>query len=514
MQEILDRLYRYGGMDRGTFAGTQFDIMQTIQHLPSGKVRDRSMCEHICRKFVWIPDHEARKAGKVGAMKKVLTGGCYACGAAATSNKNLDASSLVPLELLIEWMKKEAAAQKIFHELFMGEPFRQYCEEFEVGKDAQAAIRYVFEQAKLIELNTFGGSPGMNKAALKFIGWAKQNQMRANLTDTGRQFLINPDFVNDFLADPPHVLALSFDDLTPTELKQLYSCSYQELRDLWNKSMKEEPYHGQKHKAYEGVYTGKLVTEKLVTGKANPQILVMFNAVIHPGNIDHMPELVETIASLMPRSRLNLYPAQSSFDEDPAERIPCWEPEHLPKLEKNTQWLREETLAGNPNLTARLHYYHMLLANFDHFRDEPHILCERMSGFDTWRPDRRPGALRYSEISGSATEWGNTAIDLSTGRSKKSVLPSGSKIHPGGHPMSSYWYQWTVDGGKQLHEYSPEELAKERLTGKIPTLPEHTKAFRGHIMPRLTYINVSTELGMNAEVLPHYLKYRRQDFGY
>lgn len=500
--EILNRLYTLGGLDRGAYAGIQFDMMPVPKHLQSGVVVDAGLCDHTCATAV-----------EMAGTGKIFTGGCYDCDASAAFHKGtLDVQGLAPLAQLLSWLDQAALAMRIFHERFMERHFAEHCAEFEIGPDAAKAIKQGFEAATIIELNGFGGSPELHPDILSFAVQSQQRGFRFNTTTTGRKFLTDQKFVAGFLASPPKVLALSFDDLTPDELEDLLTMSYGDLRRRWQRAIREEPYHGQKHKALEGVYAGRWVTEHLVTGNENPPVLVMYNSVIHDGNISHLPQLVSTIARLMPKARLNPYLAQSVFEKESEKRVPCWKPEHLPKLEKAIHWLRDETLAGNPNLTMRLHHYLFLQAQFETFRNDPEELCRRLSGWDGWRADRRPGAYRYCEISGSGTPWGQTVHQSENGRSQRSVQPFGKKTQAGGHP-GSYWYSW-LPNRSQVHEYTPEALAERFLYRPTDTGDGVPEEYSGYIMPRPMFNILSHEAGMDSKIVPNFVRLRQEYFGY
>lgn len=511
--EVLENLYRLGGMDRTAFAGIQFDIMPVPKHREDGGVVDAGLCDHTCATEIAVPNYEARAVGKSDAMKRIRTGGCYDCDASAAFHKGtLDTKGLAPLEQLLEWLDRAVAAVRIFHELWIERNFRDHCEEFEIGPVAAAALCQAYEDAKIIELNGFGGSPELHPDIHRFAAEAHCRNLRFNTTTTGRKFLTDEPFIAEFVANPPSVLALSFDDLSPQELEKLLTIGYPDLRKLWQQAMKDEPYHGQRHKAYEGVYAGRMV--KILTRNANPPTLVMYNSVIHGGNLDHIPQLVATIARLMPKARLNPYLAQSVFEADPKKRVPCWQPEHLPKLKRTIDWLRDETCAGNPNLTMRLHHYLFLQAQMERFWEEPQELCRRLSGWHGWRGDRRPGAYRYLEISGSGMPWGKTHYPpVEIGRpSRRSVEPLGNKTQAGGHP-GSYWYSWLAND-RQIHEYSAEDLANRMLYSPADTGSATPDEYQGYIMPRPMFNITSHEAGMDPEIVPHYINLRQKYFGY
>src|SRR5207244_2319048 len=121
---------------------------------------------------------------------------------------------------------------------------------------------------------------------------------------------------------------------------------------------------------------------------------ILFNMVIHPGNVDYFDSLLDMVTACVPGSLANPYPAQS-FKGGP----PCWTLESLPALRTHILHLIDRTLKGLPGVTKRIHYYIALEAAFRAwYGKDNERLIRFMSGIDAWDCTLRPGAYRYAQI--------------------------------------------------------------------------------------------------------------------
>ena len=467
-------LRRTGMINENVYAGIQPDDGVVWRPAGDGSYQNFTLCDHTC----------------VTEVKGKPTGGNYICEASYVFSRGSKAR-FAPREAIVNWTKRVAEAHEVARDIFIHRHFDDYCWEFEIQPTWADAIQYeLTDPMKKIEVNRFGGSPEMLPECAGIIADCKAAGLVVNLTTPGRRFMTNKKFVADIAANPPQILAMSFDDLNPDDIARLSKMDLEGIRAEWRKI---DPHHGQKQKAFEALYAAKLLREMGIP------IKILFNVVIHPGNIGHLDSVMNTLTESVPGSFANPYPAQSFGGEGP-----CWTEESLPALRAHILQFIVGTLVGTPGVTHRLSYYMMLEAAFRKWNNKKDLyrLACFMSGIDAWDFTLRPGAYRYVQI-GKSMEVVPGSLD---------TLP-----YPGGH-ISCFWNPHL--GFPEQIGGNVEELAETITTGMVRRgLDLRKKAGlmyvqTSNIMPRLAFDMVSTELGIPRDLVPEYLGVRHEHCGF
>lgn len=467
MQTEREFLLQTGMINRSVFAGIQPDDCVVWRKVEGGGFQNASLCNHDCLVTLY---------GKP-------TGGNYACDASFSSNLGARAR-FAPREAIVRWTLNVARAHAVARDMFFANHFDRYCEEFQISPSWAEAIRSELTAGdKMVEVNHFGGSPEMLPDCADIVADCKAANLVVNLTTPGRRFMLDNKFAADIVADSPHMLALSFDDVGRDELVRLAGMDLDGLKAEWKKV---SPHHGQKQKAYEGFYAARLMRERGIP------VTILFNMVIHPGNIKHFESLMEVLSECIPGCFANPYPAQA-FEGKP----PCWTLDSLPFLRAHIVSFTERMLQKTQGITRRLHYYVVLEAVFRKWRRcDPERLIEFMSGQRAWDCTKRPGAYRYVQV-GRNREVVNTLFDK---------LPI-----PGGH-IGCFWNpHWAL---REQVNGNAEQLAEFMLTGVVELGKRLFDVPKTSIMPRLMFDMVSTELGLPEELVPEYLATRREYAGF
>lgn len=464
-------LLRTGMINQNVYAGIQPDDCVVWQKVAGG-YRNHSLCNHTC----------------VTEVDGVSTGGNYTCGSSFIFANG--AKGFAPREAIVGWTKSVAAAHVVARDMFFEGHYNAYCEEFRVPPAwAQAIKAELTDPDKKVECNRFGGSPEMLRECPGIISDCKAAGLIVNLTTPGRRFMTDKQFARDIAADPPQILAMSFDDVDPDEIKRLSTMGLDDIKAEWKKI---PPYHGQRQKAYEGLYAAKLMKEMGVPVK------ILFNVVTHKGNIGHLHDILAALLEHVPGCLANPFPAQS-FGGEPL----CWTPESLPVLREHVLHFITGTLEGKPGINRRISYYNMLEAAFRKWWPKnPDRLCQFMSGIGAWDSTLRPGGYRYVQIA-SNTE----IIDV----------PFDELLFPGGH-ITDFWNPH-VGLSEQVNGHV-EELADTITTGMVRRARELRAASKlkyvqtSSIMPRLPLDTLSLELGIPVELVEVYLGTRLEFCGF
>lgn len=463
-------LVRTGMLNANVYAGIQSDDCVVWKRVPGG-YQNFSLCNHSCVKDV---------GGKA-------TGGNYVCDASFVFAEKSPAR-FAPREAIVKWTRNVARAHAVAREIFFVQHFNAYCEEFRIPAGWADAIKTELNSPdKKVEVNRFGGSPEMLRECSGIIADCKAEGLIVNLTTPGRRFMSDSQFVSDIAANPPQMLALSFDDVGPEELKRIAAMDLEQIKAEWRTI---SPHHGQRQKAYEGLYAAKLMRQMNVSMK------ILFNVVIHPGNIGHLDDLLATLTECVPGSFANPYPAQS-FDNETS----CWTLESLPALRAHIRRFIEGTLAGTPGITRRLAYYIALESACRRWSSAQERLAAFMSGIGAWDFTLRSGAYRYAQI----------------GKNMDIVeLPFGNLPFPGGH-LGCFWNP--AIGLRQHINGNTEEIGETLVTGMVKRGEELRKGKlvyvqTSNIMPRLMFDVLSTELGLPRTLVPVYIRTREEYCGF
>ncbi|MBU0978462.1 radical SAM protein [Patescibacteria group bacterium] len=438
------------------YSGFQFDLNTTMIKTNRGYAEGH-FCDHNC----------------------CLDCGNYACPAAFSKNKGVDAKSLISLEEVVACLTKAKLGMALMNQQFLDEYFDEYCQDFKIPKKIASEIKQTLETGQA-ELNMFGGNPELHPDFLEIIKQAHQLGWKVSTTTTGKKFMHDDKFIEGFLAHPPDSLAISADDYeSMEELNQILAMDAPTIKKYWQKA---NPLYGQRKKAYESMYVAKLAKKN----KRFPKIL--FNIVVHPGNLASIDQMLMAFSTEYPDAIVNPYPAQSSFNYAGA----LWQIEHLLGLEKfiDTMIQTQVKQAGQDKkkYVPRLPYWLALKSIFKSVTDQQQVL-KHLSGYQTWRCYRMPGAGRYLQASSASRNLEKTD-------------------RVGGH-LGCFWNRNTVTLVDQhLWQMSTEAVADYLLHQK-PVLPAQSdKPCPGCIMPRLMFDGPAVELGLAPELVDAYLKLR------
>lgn len=458
MMENFGLVYRVSG-------GTQIDVTVAREQKQSGFV-DSSFCDHNCRI----------------ATRGKRTGN-YECPAAFTRHPGLKARTMAEAPLLIEGIRRTIQGITMANTSFRDSGLlKKYFREFAIPTAAQQVIKQMFTRPPC-EINLFGGNPECHPQILRIIAACKESGFIVNLTTTGGKLMYDENFLKAFLTNPPDILALSADDFGDVEqANELANLTMEEIRERW---LKTSPLHGQKRKALEAAYAVRLAETQANFSR------VLFNLVVHPGNIDFIESLINLLRTNFPTAVVNPYPAQSSF----LHGAPIWREEHLPLLADFINSRIQEHMENKPGLVRRLQYWLMIKATMETYQDNIGELTKKLSGYGVWKCYETPGAGRYVKV-GASTE---------KHRRDRAA---------GGH-LACFWNSITITlQDDQVWEMEPRKIADYILGGMGQLTRQKSDACPGCIMPRLNFDMVSVELGMNPAIVPAYLKLRRQYVGF
>lgn len=443
-------------------SGLQFDLNTVLQKNENG-YSEGYLCDHNC-----TSDY-----------------GCYSCPAAFSCNKNSETKSLMKIDDIKKGLKIAERGLKLMNEEFLEKIFPSYVKKFKIPGEA---AKFLFETLSegQSELNLFGGNPELHPKFTEIIKIAKMMGFRVTATTTGKKFLHDAQFLKKFKADPPHLLAISTDDFdSVSDLKTLLASSLTKHKAYWQKV---NPLYGQRKKAYESLYIAKM-------SKSFREFCpLLFNMVIHPGNLNYINKLICVLHEEFPQVLINPYPAQSSFMGGGA----VWETEHMIKLEKFVDFMikkqLEQSKTGKKIFVPRLQYWLLLKSAFtDEKNKEKQTMI--LSGFGLWKCYGVSGAGRYFQAGSSI---------------KREEKP----FKVGGHPGCFWNNHCCTDVTKQLWTMTKEEVKNYLLTDKIKIGSKSKNPCRGCFMPRLMFDGITTELGMNERFLPAYLKLRKKYYGF
>lgn len=440
--------------------GIQIDLC-AVNRQQDGRTITGSLCDHNCTSEF----------------------GGYDCPAAFTRNKGFKAN-FAPKDSIVNWVLTGREGLRLATESFLEHNFSGYCAEFRVPPDVREALHQNMAQG-LCEVNLFGGDPEMHPQVMDIIARLKNEGFRVNLTTTGRKFLTSESFVKRFAQNPAHLLALSADDFDPERLEELFSMSLSGLKAAWKKI---DPRRGQEQKFFEAVYAARLAKEE------GWPCTILFNMVLHKGNLPYVRQMMQAITRHLPNALVNPYPAQDSFDHGPGNLFDSGSVLQFASL---AEWLIQETVNGNPNLTKRLQYWLVMKAVLENCTTEyPNAVSQLVSGHHIWQCYQRAGAGMYLQI----------------GKGNNGLINIGpAATEPGGFP-GCYWNSSTVTGGMQIA--SAEQVSSHVLRGMQEHAKASTGACPGCSMPRLWFNMVSTELGLNPGLVATYLRLRHYHVGF
>lgn len=483
--ELSEQLLKFGMINQRVFAGIQIDIGRVAQNDPNGGIRDGQLCDHNCTTVA-----PTRAEGGVGSLVVLgPTGGNYICPSSSSLNRNMDPKAFAKAETIVKWVTTEVTGHRLARNELMRN-LKAYKAQFCISDEAlNTIINGITAEEKTVEVNVFGGNPEMHPEAATIISRLRDQKLVVNFTTTGRRLMRDEKFFEAISKHPPNMFAFSIDDLSAEDVQHLAQLSLEEIEEVWKNYMRQNPNHGQRLKAIEGFYAAKKLQDKGI------EAVTLFNMVIHPGNLNGFKELLAAVAHVFPKALCNPYNVQSSFEYGTKNYAQIsYTEEQLQSYEQLNDWLIEQTVLGNPNITKRLHFYLFMKAIFTRFQGQRDVLSSWISGHEGWKCYKNAGAGRYLQIGGSPNRWGR------------------SKQEPGGH-RGCFWNERTVTQYQQINQdpfatvnyiMGDAKLMAARKTEKCP----------GCIMPRLMFDVLSTELGMNDHIIPAYLQLRKKYVGY
>jgi hypothetical protein len=440
-------------------AGFQFDLNTVLRPLLDNYTEGH-LCDHNCTDAV----------------------GNYDCPAAFTHNKNAMRDSMISLEQISLALENAQAGLLEMNHRFLDRHFDDYTSEYRIPAEIAAEIRTTLAQDK-VEVNLFGGNPELHPAFLDIIPVARKMGWTITATTTGKKFLHDTAFYERFVACPPDLLACSADDFESVdELKRLLDMDLGDLKKYWQKA---NPLYGQRKKAYESVYLAKLTESQNFCP-------LLFNIVVHPGNLHVIEEMLSLLKAHFPRVKVNPYPVQASFEYAGVD----WEEADIPILEGFVDSMieRQVAQADQPrhDYVPRLPYWLALKSVFQTTSSRQEIKS-LLSGNGIWKCYSKAGASRYLQAS-CAPITQNTPFSV------------------GGHP-GCFWNAGTVtNASQQLWRMDAGAIAQHILIDKPALAKRATRPCPGCIMPRLMFDGVAIELGLAPRLQPAYFALRDHYF--
>ncbi len=445
----IQKLHQYGLLFPVS-SGIQVDINAIVKNDGS----EGSTCDHNC----------------------TLEVGDYDCPAAFTLNKGMN-KKFAPAEKIIDWVTRAAGALIRARQRFVDEDATEYFNKCRVPGRLHQSICSNITAGK-VEVNLFGGNPEMHAEVTDITPALQARGYAVNLTTTGRRFLTDSAYTNRTVQSPPNLVALSADYLDLERFEYLSGLDLDPLKGAWKQV---NPLHGQKQKFVEAIYTSRLFA-----GMSSPRIL--YNMVVHPGNLRYVEELIGSIHAAFPNNMVNPYPAQSSF----LYEANIFGLEHLKEFERFVDLMIVWSKDPTSPITKRLHYWLVLKAVLETHRGNSARALEMLSGYDTWRCYRNP-VLPYLQI-------GRGML----GSTEPNVVPGGK--------LGCFWNDQTVS------QESPIETAAQAdgylLTSMRARAQESANPCRGCLMPRLMFNFLTTEMGLDPALLPAYFELRKEHVGF
>lgn len=460
----LGLIYPYG-------AGVQIDLNTVPQLVVKTKqIIDGHKCDHNCLR---------------------ADGAGYDCPASITRNRGLK-SDFPPLDVFYKGLLiTSEGARRANHSLIESGCFADYAQKFQIP-DSVSEYYLTVLMGRKVQINFFGGNPEMYQPLFMLADELKESDpdLLLNLTTTGRRSLVKSDWTASLVDSSIDGISLSCDEIDIQLLKATENMSDEELKFAWQKILKDSPLAGSRQKALEAIYTARQLQN---LSKNDRQLPIIFNLVIHHGNLGQIEKLTNELHLQFPLSKVNPFPAQSSMEATE----PTFEKNDLFELEKVIDWAIQTHInsANHSPLVPRLHYYLMLKAAFNTYRFDSEQCRLALSGYGVWNCYDRIGAARYVQVGASNRSWFE------------------GKVHAGGH-LGCYWNDTVTDHSLQVWNEESETVARY-ITSDVNVISKRSpNPCAGCIMPRLTFDLFSQEVGMNPKIVPAYLDLRRQFVGF
>lgn len=469
-QEILRikaQLERVGMLSE-FMGGIQLDIMVAKAKIHD-MLRDSGYCDHNCRTET-NGEHT----------------GSYNCNMAKSSRPGpMSVKSLASSTDILFGLSNAVEGLKVFNFDLTHSYIAQIAEVAELTPEEVAAYLISLKQNRIV-LNIFGGNPELHPQLFEIIEGAEHLGLHVNLTTTGGMFMVGK-FAEKFLASPTDI-ALSADDFNgPNHIFKLRDALEDPAayKATW---LAIGPQYGQQRKALEAVYAAHVITEDQRNKDVKTKIL--FNLVIHPGNISYVNQLIDSILQVFPNAEVNPFPAQDAFYNGE----PSFTHEDLPLWEEIIDSMIRFTLEDRPGIIKKLHYWLLLKSAFNVYRGNPQQLVEFLSGMGAWTCySEIPGAGRFLQI-GASPEI--TTLEKAE--------------HAGGH-LNCFWNNETIYNTRgQVATLTPAQVNNHIAQGIHDSALNAENACGGCLFPRLNALDELVLIaGMNPELHAEYVALRQ-----
>jgi hypothetical protein len=461
-------------------AGTVQGDIAVATNIETGK--QQGLCEKNCAPYI-----------EDGVEKG------FSCPIKRTDNPGINTSDLTPSNRIIQGFLVAAAGIESFNKRFVANgSLDRYCREFGIPPDIQKGMAFNLLNTSIIA-NIFGGNPEIHPEVIDIAKSLKKAGLRTTLTTTGgillrkpprgRQQVEKTEIFLKGIRNYVDVMAVSFDAASAEEVTTLTAKTKEDLQAMWQAT----PFlNGIRRKAFEAANVGNIMEQD---PRNFPQLV--FNLVVHPGNLPNIEEIIDAIKINYPHAKINPYPAQSAFSGEP----PVFAPDHVPQLTSFITNRLAEQKAANPHMVLRPHYYAMLAAVVDTFRETPQTVARMLSGYDVWRCYERPYDINGA---GHVVQFGATPHPL----------PQEQTRNAGGY-LDCFWPpDPPTRNDEQIWNMGPAEVA-DYIDGGIHKAGKSVKnPCEGCLMPRLNGDLFGSELGLNKRLKHAYLKRREQTVGF
>jgi hypothetical protein len=453
------------GVVSDAFATIQIDL-NVVSRDTGGEI---TLCDHNCTTTV----------------DGTPTGGSYTCPAAMSLNRGARRTSLAPAAELIRGLRTTIDGIAAAQDRFLASDLDAYLDREGVPADLRPEFRAALS-TRAVTVNLFGGSPETHPQVLDIIADIRAYGAEVHLTTTGRRLLRDGSFRAELVERPPDVIALGADDFESVDdVDHLFGLGYEELSALWRGVSWR---HGQRRKAIEAVQVSKLAERHEL-----PPLL--FNIVLHAGNLDQAGAILDRLAEHVPAAALNPYPVQTAFLGKPGE-LGTTDLARLGRLvDEAIDVHAARQLGRRPrwNLVPRLGYWLLMRALLDKGTGERPV-GDLVGGEGVWRCYTRRGAGRCVQVGIAAP--GSPPTD-----------------HPGGH-LGCFWNTETVTDSRQFWTLDPRDVADWMLDGRAEEAARAPQPCRGCLFPRMSMDAVSIELGLAPHIAPDYRQVRARYLGY
>ncbi|MEK7163522.1 MAG: hypothetical protein AAB768_00060 [Patescibacteria group bacterium] len=442
--------------------GVQIDVNVAIQKIGPNLYRDARSCDHNC-------------TSKVGG---------YDCPAAFTLNQTVDPKTYAPKEKILASLEVATEGVERANNVFVESGlFDKYCQDNYVPQDIAVAYLGVLSRNQT-EINFFGGNPEMHPEIPEMVQTTKAEGHKVNLTTTGRKFIRNHKFTSQIINAHPDLIALSYDFSNPSEITKMGGMDPDRIRAEWRELMRIHPTHGQRQKVFESAYVAQIAK------KIEDFPKVLFNLVLHSGNINQAVEIIISLTEAFPGVLVNPYFEQTAFLGKQSDLN-----KKLDQLNSLVDWSISEQLSDDKktNLVPRLYWWLMIKAAIETHSGNPSKTANAVGG-KIWKCYQEPGAGRYFQIGTGIIPYTNTQT-------------------PGLRP-NCFWNDQTIADNRRANEMKPDAIADYILYQSGEIAHKSPLPCQGCAFPRLNFDIISTEIGMDKTIKPTYLKLRREHMGF